>query len=243
MTSESDGAARWPVFWCHGSRWPLVLAKCHDLGKMASSGAAWASCKQEDHNSVSSAWGTAQFWGCWWWGSHSFGRVQGRPWQADSCEVRAAITRRRLPGAWGPAQLPWAWGLQPATLLGCPCPLCGLGDVSATGWWGPVSYGDMAAAGWQREPLCAAFLGTPLCHCGTQRHFVKAAALAPIHWYYSRASFFFPFFFFLLCTHHVCVCEGCILENKFIHWWCNSDCTFLLVNKLSAQLTLYASQN
>lgn len=208
MTSESDGAARWPVFGCHGSRGPLVLAKCHDLGKMASSGAAWASCEQEDHNSVSSAWGTAQFWGCWWWGRHSFGRVQGRPWQADSCEVRAAITRRRLPGAWGPAQLPWAWGLQPATLLGRPCPLCALGDAAATGWRGPVSCGDMAAAGWQREPFCAAFLGTPLCHCGCAQA-PSAILWRQLHWHpFTGVTVGLRFFsfFFSFYVHIMCVC-------------------------------------
>lgn len=45
-----------------------------------------------------------------------------------------------------------------------------------------------------------------------------ASAPASLHPCYSRVSFFSPFlFFFPLCTHHVRVCEGCILENKFIH--------------------------
>lgn len=90
---------------------------------------------------------------------------------------------------------------------------------------------------------CAATTGNSWLRCAFPSSFTLGT-VGPFFVGLCCCLFFFNSWgFFLLCTHHVHVCEGFILKNKFIHWWCNSDCTFLLVNKLSAQLTLYASQN
>ena len=61
---------------------------------------------------------------------------------------------------------------------------------------------------------CSCLSGSPSMAASAE----PVSAPASLHPCYSRDSFFFSFpLFFSLCTHHVRVCEGCILENKFIH--------------------------
>lgn len=127
------------------------------------------------------------------------------------------------------------WGRRPAALPRYPCPFGALGtELTQTGPCHPCGCGCVKVVGQPvLQPCCEPFM---LC-AGTQRHFVKGDHPSTLQHWTSFLSFLFA-----SLVHIMCMCEGCIIKNKFVHWWCNSDCTFLLVNKLSAQLTLYASQ-